>query len=220
MMDPIDLAHSITRQAYNIAADRYHSLFRDELKEKKYDMMLLDFFTGRLNKGSLICDAGCGPSGHIGRYLANKGMVITGIDISDRCIELASNLNPDMRFVREDMAKMSFENDSFDAVVSFYSIIHTPKNLVQEVLREFYRVLKPGGLLLIAVKAGSGESLKTDLLGIETEILLSLFNENEIREYLTRNGFDIFFSEKREPYEFEIKYERIFVIGKKPDSTL
>ena len=84
MMDPIDLAHSITRQAYNIAADRYHSLFRDELKEKKYDMMLLDFFTGRLNKGSLICDAGCGPSGHIGRYLANKGMVITGIDISDR----------------------------------------------------------------------------------------------------------------------------------------
>jgi ubiquinone/menaquinone biosynthesis C-methylase UbiE len=117
------------------------------------------------------------------------------------------------------MAKMSFKNDSFDAVVSFYSIIHTPKNLVHEVLREFYRVLKPAGLLLIAVKAGSGESLKTDLLGIETEILLSLFNENEIKEQLIRNGFDIFFSEKREPYKFESNYDRIFVIGKKPETS-
>jgi len=220
MMDPVELTHSIIRQAYNLAADRYHSIFRDELEGKEYDRMLLDFFAVRLNNGSLICDAGCGPSGHIGRYLANKGMVITGIDISDRCIELASVLNPDMHFVREDMAKMSFENDSFDAVVSYYSIIHTPKNLVDNVLREFYRVLKPGGYLLIAVKAGYDESLQTELIGIETEILLSLFNENEIREYLIRNGFDIFFSEKREPYEFEINYDRIFVIGKKPENCL
>ncbi len=214
-MDHIDLAHSRTRQAYNLTADRYHSLFRDELEAKEYDRMLLDFFSDRLNNGSLICDAGCGPSGHIGRYLANRSMVITGVDISDRCIELASPLNPDMHFVREDMARMSFENDSFNAVVSYYSIIHTPKNLVHIVLREFNRVLKPGGFLLVAVKAGSEESLKTDLLGIETEILLSLYNENEIKEQLTRNGFDVFFSEKREPYKFESNYDRIFVIGEK-----
>ena len=219
-MDPIELVHSKTRQAYNLAADRYHSLFHDELEKKEYDRMLLDFFAGRLNNGSLICDAGCGPSGHIGKYLANKGMVITGIDISDRCIELASVLNPDMHFVREDMAKMNCENDSFDAVISYYSIIHTPKNLVHIVLREFYRVLKPGGYLLIAVKAGSEESLQSELIGFETEILLSLFSENEIREYLIRNGFDIFFSEKREPYEFEINYDRVFVIGKKPGNSL
>ena len=218
MMDPIELAHSKTRQAYNLAADRYHSLFCNELEEKEYDRMFLDFFADRLEKGSLICDAGCGPSGHIGKYLTNKGMVITGIDISDRCIELASSLNPEMYFVVGDMAKMSFENNSFDAVVSYYSIIHTPKNLVHQVLREFYRVLKPGGYLLIAIKAGSDESLKTDLLGIETEILLSLFSENEIREFLIRSEFDIFFIEKREPYESESNYERIFVIGKKPEN--
>lgn len=219
-MDPLDLAHSVTRQAYNLTADRYHSLFRDELEEKEYDRMLLDFFAGRLNSGSLICDAGCGPSGHIGRYLADKGMVITGIDISDRCIELASALNPDMHFAREDFARMSLESDSFDGVVSYYSIIHTPKNILHKVLREFYRVLKPGGLLLIAVKAGYEESLKTDLLGIETAILLSLFNETEIKDHLIKNGFDIFFSEKREPYEFESKYDRIFVIGEKPGNSL
>ena len=214
------MAHSTTRQAYNLVADKYHSLFGNELSEKEYDRMLLDFFADRLEKGSLICDAGCGPSGHIGRYLTNKGMAIIGIDISDRCIELASALNPDMHFVLGDIAKMSFDNESFDAVVSYYSIIHTPKNLVHIILREYYRVLKPGGYLLIAIKAGSDERLQTEFIGIETEILLSLFDENEIREYIISNGFDIFFIEKREPYEFETNYERIFVIGKKPERSL
>lgn len=214
-MDTIELFHSKTRQAYNLAADKYHCLFWNELEGKEYDRMLLDFFADRLNNDSRICDAGCGPSGHIGRYLANKGMVITGIDISDRCIELVSILNPDMHFVREDIAKMSFENESFDAVVSYYSIIHTPKNLVHLLLREFYRVLKHQGYLLVVVKAGSDESIQNELIGIETEIVLSLYSEEEIREYLIRNGFDIFFIEKRDPYDFEIKEERIFAIGRK-----
>jgi len=214
-MDTIELFHSKTRQAYNLAADKYLCLFWNELEGKEYDRMFLDFFADRLNYGSRICDAGCGPSGHIGRYLANKGMVITGIDISERCIELASILNPDMHFVHEDIAKMSFENDSFDAVVSYYSIIHTPKNLVHLLLREFYRVLKPEGYLLVVVKAGSDESIQNELIGIETEILLSFYSEEEIRESLIRNGFDIFFIEKRDPYDFEIKKERIFMIGRK-----
>lgn len=216
-MDSSGSYNSITRLAYNLVADKYHSLFANELSEKEYDRMLLDFFAERLKNGSLICDAGCGPSGHVGRYLANKGLIISGIDLSDRCIELASILNPDIHFVREDMAEMSFENESFDAVVSYYSLIHTPKNLVPLVLMEFQRVLKPGGYLLVAVKAGSDESLQNELLGIETEILLSLFSENEIREYLIKSGFDIFFIEKREPYDFEIKYDRVFVIGRKPE---
>jgi len=212
--------NSITRKAYNRAADKYHSLFHDELRYKDYDRRLLDFFLERLNAGAKVCDAGCGPSGHIGRYLANNGMVVTGIDISDRCIELASKFNPDMHFRCEDMAGMSFDKDTFDAIVSYYSIIHTPRNEVHGLFREFFRVLKSEGYLLVAVKAGSNESLQNELIGIETEILLSLFDENEIREYLINNGFDIFFIEKREPYDFETNCERIFVIGRKRENPM
>jgi 2-polyprenyl-3-methyl-5-hydroxy-6-metoxy-1,4-benzoquinol methylase len=214
-MNSLESINTQTMRAYNLAAEKYHSLFKDELEYKEYDRMLLDFFADKLTQGSHICDAGCGPSGHIGRYLANKGMVITGIDISNRCIELAAALNPDIHFVCEDISKMSFEDESFDAVVSYYSIIHTPKNLVHSLIREFYRVLKPEGILLVVVKAGSEESIQNELIGIETNIMLSLYSEGEIRETLIRNGFDIFFIEKRNPYDFEIKKERIFVIGRK-----
>jgi 2-polyprenyl-3-methyl-5-hydroxy-6-metoxy-1,4-benzoquinol methylase len=97
-MDTLGSINEKTRQAYNLAAEKYHSLFHDEMKEKEYDRKLLDAFGNKFAPGSLIADAGCGPSAHIGRYLFDKGMKVFGIDISDHCVELAARFNPEMQF--------------------------------------------------------------------------------------------------------------------------
>jgi len=81
--------------------------------------------------------------------------------------------------------------------------------------RAFHRVLKPGGYLLAAVKAGPGEGYVHELLGIPAEIYLSLFDGAEIEGYFERAGFVVEFLERRNPYDFEIKNERIFAIGRK-----
>ena len=107
-MDPIKLVHAKTRRAYDAAARIYHDLFHNELSEKPYDRGLLDSFAGLLPVGALVCDAGCGPTAHIGRYLADKGLTVIGVDISKRCVEMARATNPLMRFVREDMLDLSF----------------------------------------------------------------------------------------------------------------
>ncbi|MBM3312385.1 MAG: methyltransferase domain-containing protein, partial [Candidatus Aminicenantes bacterium] len=107
-MGTVKLVHSKTRHAYNLAAEKYHELFHNEMSEKAYDRHLLDAFAARFAPGALICDAGCGPSAHIGRYLAEKGLRVVGVDISDRCIEMARALNPDMPFKREDIIKLTF----------------------------------------------------------------------------------------------------------------
>jgi len=216
-MDPLELINSKTRHAYNLVAQKYHDLFHNEMKEKEYDRKLLDSFAGRFNKDSVVCDAGCGPSGHIGRYLSDKGIQVIGVDISDKCVEIARQCNPQMRFECEDIGNMSFEDGSLDGIISYYSIIDTPKRYVHRIFNEFRRVLKPDGFLLVAVKAGTTEGYIHDLLGIKTEIFFALFTEEEIINYFTQAGFILEFIEQRNPYDFEISNERIFAIGKKAE---
>ena len=69
---------------------------------------------------------GCGPSGHIGKYLFDKGLNVTGIDMSEKCIDIAKNYNRDMTFKRMDMMNLQVDDQSIDGIIAFYSIIHTP----------------------------------------------------------------------------------------------
>lgn len=207
--------HELTRQAYNKAADKYHELFKDEMKQKEYDRKLLDRFAGKLNKNDLICDAGCGPSGHIGKYLYDQGYNVMGIDIADRCIEIARTYNPMMKFERMDMADMTMADQSLSAIISYYSIIDTPKDMINIFFQNFYKKLKPGGKLLVVVKEGNSEGFIEEILGIKTKIYYTLFARQELENYFLNNGFKIQSLETREPYDFEIEVSRIYAIGEK-----
>ncbi|MCP4538639.1 MAG: class I SAM-dependent methyltransferase [Chloroflexi bacterium] len=209
------MINSKTRQAYNLAAQKYHDLFHNEMNEKAYDQNLLDAFAARFGEDSVICDAGCGPSGHIGKYVFDKGIQVVGVDISDKCTELARQHNPDMRFERADIGNLPFDDGSFDGIIAYYSIIDTPKRYVGEIFAEFRRILKPGGYLLVAVKAGTTEGYIDDLLGIKIDIYFTLFTKEEIVGYFEQAGFLLEFIEQRNPYDFEISNERVFAIGKK-----
>ncbi|MBE0570390.1 MAG: class I SAM-dependent methyltransferase [Ignavibacteriaceae bacterium] len=214
-MDTLKSINLLTRQAYNLAAQKYHELFHNEMYKKEYDRKLLDSFAARFHKDSLICDAGCGPSAHIGRYLFEKGINIVGVDISEKCIELAQQYNPEMKFECADISNMSFDNNTFDGLISYYSLINTPKIYVQRFFTEFHRVLKPKGYLLVVAKAGTTEGYNDDLLGIKAKNYFTLFSVEEIVDYFKEANFTLEFIEKRNPYDFEISSERIFAIGKK-----
>ncbi|MCW8810165.1 MAG: class I SAM-dependent methyltransferase [Ignavibacteriaceae bacterium] len=214
-MEPLEKINSFTQQAYNLAAQKYHDLFYNEINKKEYDRKLLDSFAIRFNKDSLVCEAGCGPSGHIGRYLSDKGIKVVGVDISEKCVEFARIYNPDMKFECSDISSMPFDDNSFNGLISFYSIINTPKIYVNRIFTEFRRVIKPDGYLLVAVKAGTNEGYIDNLLEIKTKIYSTLFTPEEIVAYFSGAGFLLEFFDKRKPYDFEISNERIFAIGKK-----
>jgi len=94
--------------------------------------------------GSSILDAGCGV-GLSSYLLAKSGFKVTGIDISPLFISEAKKKYTNqskLKFIVEDVGKIPFSDQSFDAVYSYDLLEHItdPKT----VLKEMSRVLKKG----------------------------------------------------------------------------
>lgn len=104
-----------------------------------------------------VLDVGCGP-GVESRYLWEKGLSITGIDLSPRFIAAARKNVPGATFKRMDMLALGFSNHSFGGLFVCKSFFHLPKSFGKNALEEFYRVLIPGGILFLLVVEGSGSS--------------------------------------------------------------
>lgn len=205
----------LTRIAYDKIAAKYHEDFNNEMQQKEYDRLLLDRFSAMLDVGSRICDAGCGPSAHIGKYLSDKGHRVTGIDISSRCIDIAKRNNPDMPCEVADIRNTGFGDNTFDAVISFYSIIYTPKMYVGEIFSEFRRILRPGGKLLVVVKKGTDEGLIDHEYYEGNSVHFTHFMENELEQFFSAAKFEIQFLDVRKPYDFEFNVDRIYGIASK-----
>jgi len=209
----IKYTNKLAKAAYDKTAYKYHVNFKDEVSQKEYDRLLLDKFADLMEPYSSICDAGCGPSSQAGRYLSGKGHKVTGIDISGKCIEIAREYNPGIEFKEADIMNTGFKNGTFDGIVSYYSIIYTPKEHISKIFSELHRILKPGGMLLVVVKKGTTEGITDDEWYEGNKVYFTYFLESEMKDYFTDSGFTVVYSDTRKPYDFEIDVERIYTTG-------
>jgi MPBQ/MSBQ methyltransferase len=101
--------------------------------------------------GTTVLDVGCGIGGS-SRILGREyGFAVTGVTISPQQVERARQLTPpelDVRFLVDDAMALSFPDASFDVVWSIEAGPHMPDKAV--FAKELMRVLKPGGLLVVA----------------------------------------------------------------------
>ena len=134
----------IVRTGYNNAAEKYLAVRHEDLPEMK---ILIDF-SKKLQDGSKILDAGCGAGLPFTKFLSEKFDVI-GIDLSEKQIELAKKNVPEAHFECQDMTKLSFPDETFNAIISYYAIIHIPREEHTKLLTNFYRILKPEGFALL-----------------------------------------------------------------------
>ena len=96
-------------------------------------------------------DVGTGP-GQLAFYLAQAGFNTTGIDISpgmiDRAGRKARELNLNIDFRTGDAENLPFEDNTFDVVVTRNLVWTLPHP--QAAIREWHRILKPGGRIIIS----------------------------------------------------------------------
>lgn len=211
----IDSTRAAVEAYWDHVASRYLELFRDELRDKPEDCALLREFAAALPAQARVCDAGCGPCGHISRLLADCGLQITGIDLSSRCIELAHSEQPGLSFSCMDMTALRFADGSFEGLVAYYALHYLPRTAHAAALQEFARVLAPGGRLLLAVKEGTNEGWIDDPMGSGQRVFWCEFTADELRALAVQAGFEVLSCTVREPLPGEIAIRRIHLVARR-----
>jgi len=118
--------------------------FRYELQDYMHSVFEFDTWGGRT-----VLEMGCG-SGIDAVEFARNGAAVVAIDITDNAVELTREL---AREAGQDILVMKvlgdaipLQNERFDCVYSYGVLHHIPD--VDSVLKETYRLLKPGGVIM------------------------------------------------------------------------
>jgi SAM-dependent methyltransferase len=137
------------------------------------DVYLFDqLLKGRFGPSMRVLDAGCG-SGRNLVYFLREGYNVCGVDTSPEAIThvrtlaraLAPHL-PEENFRRQPVEEMSFGVESFDAVLSS-AVLHFARDEEHwlAMVREMWRVLKPGGIFFARLASTAGVESVVEHLG-------------------------------------------------------
>jgi SAM-dependent methyltransferase len=107
-------------------------------------------FADRVGDGPIV-DLGCGA----GRYLAELGPSVVGMDATGAMLELARRR--DRPLVRGDLAALPFATASLAGAFARHSYLHLPKHRLAAALSDVHRALRDGGLLLMTLIEGTYE---------------------------------------------------------------
>jgi SAM-dependent methyltransferase len=192
------------------------------------------FATGRAEVGELMqwvatlapglsraaaLDFGCGP-GRLTLALGEQFEQATGVDVSPTMVELAGAAataagrgNVDYR-VSGDPDLRQFADASFDLVYSRLVLQHIPPALSRGYVREFVRVLRPGGLAVFQVPSGfAGPAWRRSASAIRQAALYRLLrqrdNQARIRMYCV----------PRDEVESDLRGAGAVLLDARPDST-
>ena len=95
-----------------------------------------------------VLDVGCGV-GKTDGFLFPRVGTLTGIDVSPASVARARRENPKVHYEVYDGAALPFKDASFDAAFLICVLHHVPPAGRGGTLKEVFRILKPGGILLI-----------------------------------------------------------------------
>ena len=105
----------------------------------------------QINKGDRVLDVGCG-TGIFARVAAphsGQSENITGLDLNESMLAVARSIDPEIEWRVGDTAKLPFSDGAYDVVASQFVLMFVPDRVV--ALKEMWRVLAPGGRLVVAV---------------------------------------------------------------------
>lgn len=130
-----------------------------------------------------ILDAGCG-TGLLAKKLEQFGDVV-GVDMHPEAVKFSKNRGVNVK--KASVTKLPFAKNFFDILVSIDVIYHKQVRSDTKAISEFFRVLKPGGVLILRVPALKWIRVSHD----EYVHTRERYNRQELKKKLASSGFMI-----------------------------
>lgn len=135
----------------NKTREDYNKIAEDFARTRGFVWEELDFLIKYTTQGDKVLDLGCG-NGRYFEVFKNKNIGYTGVDNSEKLIEIAKQNYPEIDFRVGDALNLPFADNYFDKIYSFAVLHHIPSRQLRLLfLREAKRVLKPKGILILTV---------------------------------------------------------------------
>jgi ubiquinone/menaquinone biosynthesis C-methylase UbiE len=177
------------KEKYNITIETYRALGRKYLETLANGIIPeLDEFVSILAPKSKVLDVGC-AGGRDASIFCEKGFDVVGIDVVDIFINEAIKSVPGAAFKIMDARELNFTDGYFDAVWARSFLLHFDNKTASKILKSFYRILKPGGKLLLTVKKGSGSRFEIDSISGSHKRFFKFFSKPEIETIVKKSGF-------------------------------
>jgi len=141
-----------------------------------------------ISENDHVLDAGCGVGGSSLWLASNLGCRVTGITLSEKQMQKATaqaqneGLACLVHFYQKDFIDTKFSNNSFDVVWAIESVCHAEDK--SAFLKEAYRILRPGGSLVMA-----DFFKKEDLQGESAKIIEDWAHGWAISDFATQEKF-------------------------------
>ena len=130
-------------KTHNRVYDRIAVFYRKYIIRPYLNRYFSRYFAG---KGTIL-HAGCG-GGQVEEGIFDQGSVL-GLDISINALSLYKRNHPKSDLVLGDIMTTGFRDRSFDGIYNLGVMEHFGKEEIHEILREFHRVLKTGGVIVL-----------------------------------------------------------------------
>ncbi len=138
----------------------------------------------------IVLDIGCGGGININRMSKNAKKVY-GVDYSIESVNLSREVNRQeiydgkVEILKGNVQDLPFEDNTFDIVTAFETVYFWPN--IEKSFGEVKRVLKPGGIFLIGMESNGNDNLTMKIS--EKLINMTVYNDEEITEFLKNNGY-------------------------------
>jgi len=149
-----------------------------------------EILRSRLHPDDVILDAGCG-TGLTGKALADAGFTtIDGIDLSSRSLEAAAGHGVYRQLTQVNMQELPLplDDDSYNGLECIGVLTYLPDAV--ELLREFCRITRPGGVVVMTQRSDLYEEREfaTVLASIENDGLWDVLEISDAQPYLPENA--------------------------------